>query len=182
MLLIALVVALLLVVAGGEDEPAKAETPFSAEDTALASRPLYAAARQRSYDVMLPAGWKPFSPSGGLQVTERFALESSVDTNLKLVLGRLEAKRDRTIEAAQDATLQAVASGTKPEVDREVTFPNKRTARLAIWEAAGARNVLYVFDLCDNRYALHAWGPKEAFSVIGARIDRTVQQIQPRCV
>jgi hypothetical protein len=183
-LVIGAIVAVVLLVVGGS--PSDAGTKKSAGvpalgAVALAGQELYQPHGGGGYVVLTPAGWAVTRTKLALPFRNATVVSSPQQKNTTLTAGVLQGSSGKLGTAAKALTPE-LGAGAKVQQSRQTVFAGRRKAwRVNFTTADGRSQIMYLFDACDQRYAVVGATEPASMASLKTRFGLVASSLQPVC-
>jgi hypothetical protein len=183
-LVIGAIVAVVLLAVGGS--PSDAGTKKSAGVPALsavtlAGQELYQPHGGGGYVALTPAGWAVTRTKLSLPYRNATVVSSPQQKNTTLTAGVLEDSSGR-LGAAAKALTPELGAGAKVQQSSQTVFAGRRKAwRVNFTTADGRSQVMYLFDACDQRYAVVGATEPSLMDGLKTRFGLVASSLQPVC-
>jgi hypothetical protein len=183
-LVIGVIVAVVLLAVGGSpsDTGTKASVGVPALSAiTLAGKELYQPLGGQGYVVLMPAGWAVARTKLSLPYRSATLVRSPQEKNTTLTAGVLRDSSGK-LGAAAKALTPDLGAGAQVQQSRPTAFAGRRKAwRVAYTTGDGRSQVMYLFDSCDQRYAVVGATEPALMDGLKTRFGLIASSLQPVC-
>ena len=147
----------------------------------MAGQELYQPHGGGGYVVLTPAGWAVTRTKLTLPFRNATVVSSPQQKNTTLTAGVLEDGSGK-LGAAAKALTPDLGAGAKVQQSRPTVFAGRRKAwRVSFTTADGRSQVMYLFDACDQRYAVVGATEPASMAGLKTRFGLIASSLQPVC-